>query len=86
MYIYMFIHISLTPYLSLMAFYNMTVWIWGGNDNIFSLAVGLIKLHMLGVSDELKRPDLRGLMSHIKRCSASHDDGTIPNVKGHRVA
>ena len=31
------------------AYYNMTVWILARNDIIFSMAAGLIRLHMPGV-------------------------------------
>ena len=29
--------------------YNMTVWIWAGNYISFTIAAGLIRLHMPGV-------------------------------------
>ena len=31
------------------SYYNMTVWILARNDIIFSMAAGLIRLHMPGV-------------------------------------
>ena len=31
------------------AYYNMTVWIWAGNYISFTIAAGLIRLHMPGV-------------------------------------
>ena len=30
-------------------YYNMTVWIWAGNYISFTIAAGLIRLHMPGV-------------------------------------
>ena len=34
---------------SVIYYYNMTVWIWAGNNISFTIAAGLIRLHMPGV-------------------------------------
>ena len=38
-----------TLLLFIMSYYNMTVWIWAGNYISFTIAAGLIRLHMPGV-------------------------------------
>ena len=36
-------------YIVIIIYYNMTVWIWAGNYISFTIAVGLIRLHMPSV-------------------------------------